>query len=173
MTMMKLLRRDQRGAAAIEFALSVPVLITMVYGIFQVGLLYEANAGMQHALGEGARLASVYDRNTTNHVPTDDAIKANVWDDNFGVNASAAGPGRNAGNSYTQADISAYVSTQALLTDAPIVDKQYYWRSCGDTIRELCDASFTAGTYLTAEIVAPTETTLELRTYTGQRGVVV
>jgi hypothetical protein len=31
----------------------------MIYGIFQVGLLYQANAGMQHALGEGARMATL------------------------------------------------------------------------------------------------------------------
>lgn len=101
----------------------------------------------------------------------DDAIKTNVWGYNFGANAGAGGPGRNAGNSYTQADISAYVTTQALVAAAPVIGKSYYWRSCGDTILELCDASFTAGTYLAAEIVAPTESTLELRTYTGQRGV--
>src|SRR4029079_14842244 len=50
--MMKLLRirRDERGAGAVEFALSAPVLITLIYGIFEMSQLYEANAGMQHAL---------------------------------------------------------------------------------------------------------------------------
>ena len=59
--MKKLIRlgRDQRGAAIIEFALSVPVLVTMIYGIFECSQLYEANAGMQHALGEGARYATL------------------------------------------------------------------------------------------------------------------
>ena len=70
MTLLKLLRRNERGAAAIEFAIAVPILIVCIYGIFQVGLLYEANAGMQHALGEGARAASLYDSSTTSHVPT-------------------------------------------------------------------------------------------------------
>ena len=31
----------------------------MIYGIFKVGLLFHANAGIQHALGEGARYATV------------------------------------------------------------------------------------------------------------------
>ena len=53
------LRRNEDGAAAIEFAMSVPVLITMIYGIFEFSQLYEANAGMQHALGEGARFATL------------------------------------------------------------------------------------------------------------------
>jgi Flp pilus assembly protein TadG len=86
MTMLNLLRKCQRGAAALEFAIAVPVLVVCIYGIFQVGLLYEANAGMQHALGEGARLASLYDRSTTSHVPTDDAIKAKMSAQLFGRN---------------------------------------------------------------------------------------
>lgn len=86
MTMMNLLRRCQRGAAAIEFAISVPVLVLCIYGIFQIGLLYEANAGMQHALGEGARYASLYDRSTTDKVPTDAAIKARMSAQLFGRN---------------------------------------------------------------------------------------
>jgi Flp pilus assembly protein TadG len=65
----KLIRRDNEGAAAIEFAIALPVLLVMIYGIFQVGLVFQANAGMQHALGEGARLASLC-------VPTADACNA-------------------------------------------------------------------------------------------------
>ena len=53
------LRRDEDGAAVVEFALTVPVLITLIYGIFELSQLYEANAGMQHALGEGARFATL------------------------------------------------------------------------------------------------------------------
>ena len=59
MRLATILRRDERGVAATEMALALPVLVTMIYGIFQVGLLYQANAGMQHALGEGARLATL------------------------------------------------------------------------------------------------------------------
>lgn len=67
------LARGEEGAAAIEFAIAVPVLITMIWGIFQVGMLYEANAGMQHALGEGARLATLCSNVTpTGCTATDD-----------------------------------------------------------------------------------------------------
>jgi Flp pilus assembly protein TadG len=45
------LNKSEDGAAAVEMALALPVLVSMIYGIFQVGLLYQANAGMQHALG--------------------------------------------------------------------------------------------------------------------------
>ncbi len=57
MTLFNRLKRNQRGAAVIEIAIALPVLITFIYGIFQMGTLYQANAGMQHALGEGARYA--------------------------------------------------------------------------------------------------------------------
>ena len=39
-----------------------PMLLLFVYGIFQFGVILQANAGMQHALGEGARLATLYSR---------------------------------------------------------------------------------------------------------------
>jgi len=59
MTKLFRIRRHERGAAVVEFALTVPVLITLIYGIFEFSQLYEANAGMQHALGEGARFATL------------------------------------------------------------------------------------------------------------------
>ena len=51
--------RDQRGVAAIEMAIALPVLVMMLWGIFQLGIAFQASAGMQHALGEGARLATI------------------------------------------------------------------------------------------------------------------
>lgn len=85
MKMVALLRRDERGVAATEMALALPILITMIYGIFQVGLLYQANAGMQHALGEGARLATlcIPSGNTCNP-PSDTAIKNRITAKLFG-----------------------------------------------------------------------------------------
>jgi Flp pilus assembly protein TadG len=51
--------RDESGASAIEMALSLPVLVTMIYGIFTLGQLFEGNSGIQHALGEGARYGNL------------------------------------------------------------------------------------------------------------------
>lgn len=79
MTLAKLIRRDERGAAAIEFAIAVPVLVSLIWGIFQIGLLMEANAGMQHALGEGARYATLYP------TPTDSQIQSRIEDRLFGT----------------------------------------------------------------------------------------
>ena len=82
---LRTLRRDERGAAVVELALSLPILVTMIYGIFEFSQLYEANASMQHALGEGARLATLYDSTTSDHVPTDSAIKTKMQDKLFGT----------------------------------------------------------------------------------------
>lgn len=72
------LRADDSGASAVEMALSLPILLTFIYGMMQVGMVMAADAGMQHALGEGARLATIYP------TPTDTAIKAKVTDKVFG-----------------------------------------------------------------------------------------
>lgn len=71
----------------------------------------------------------------------------------------------------TQADISAYVSNQANLGDGQSLAMQAAWRNLDDVIRDLSDASTYADTYMVADIVAPTESTLELRTYATVRGV--
>jgi Flp pilus assembly protein TadG len=82
------LHGNERGAAAVEFALCVPILVSLIYGIFEFSQLYWANAGMQHALGEGARYATIYDSTTTNHVPTDANIKATMDAKVFGPNGA-------------------------------------------------------------------------------------
>lgn len=96
----------------------------------------------------------------------DNLIKT-FWAENAGASISAA----DRDGVETQADISAYVSTQANLSLGASVAKAAARRSLLETAKELADASATAGTYLTFEIIAPTESTLELRTYATQRGV--
>ena len=92
MTLLQLLRRNQRGAAAIEFAIALPVMLVMIYGIFQVGLIYQANAGMQHALGEAARLATLCTPSgQTCTSPSDAAIVAKMNDKKFGGNIGTFG----------------------------------------------------------------------------------
>lgn len=92
MSMFKLLRRDQQGAAAIEMAISLPVLLVMVYGIFQVGLIFQANAGMQHALGEGARFASLcVPTSDACTAPADSAVVTRMQSRLFGMNVGSFG----------------------------------------------------------------------------------
>ena len=88
MIIIRSLLRNRDGAAALEFALAVPALIVMIYGIFQIGVAFQASAGMQHALGEGARLATICQNPTADgvcSVATDAQIKAKISEKVFGT----------------------------------------------------------------------------------------
>lgn len=82
------LRRDETGAAAIEMAFALPVLLSFVYGIFQLGVIFQANAGMQHALGQGARYATLCLNPTAAGCdnPTDADIASTISNYVFGMN---------------------------------------------------------------------------------------
>lgn len=56
----RLLGRDERGAAVIEMAFALPALVILIWGIVQLGMMFRAIAGIQHSLGEGARLATIW-----------------------------------------------------------------------------------------------------------------
>jgi Flp pilus assembly pilin Flp len=78
------LLRDERGATIIEFAFAFPALVVLIYCIAQLGMMYRAMSGIQHALGEGSRLASIW------RVPavTSDDIRTEMQSAVFGI-----GPG--------------------------------------------------------------------------------
>lgn len=50
---------EDRGAAALEFALVVPVLLLLIFGIIEFGLAFQAQLALTHGAREGARLAAV------------------------------------------------------------------------------------------------------------------
>jgi Flp pilus assembly protein TadG len=87
------LSKSENGASAIEFALAIPVLIMFIYGIFSFGQILEVDSSMQHALGEGARYATLCLNPTSSGctVPTDTQITSRVTSKLFGP-ASAATP---------------------------------------------------------------------------------
>jgi len=76
------IRRDEQGVAAIEMAFALPILVVMIWMFVQLAQVYRAVAGIQQALGEGARLATIW--------PTPDAatIKAKIESSVYGI-----GPG--------------------------------------------------------------------------------
>ena len=80
--MKRMLRHDQRGASAVEFALTVPILLTLIIGILQIGMLFFANAGLQQAVETGARYATTYP------TPSDSAITAKVTASKFGLKSA-------------------------------------------------------------------------------------
>ena len=74
--------RSEKGAAAIEMAFALPILVVFIWMIVQLGLVFRATSGIQHALGEGARLATVWPS------PSADDVKARVEEAVYGI-----GPG--------------------------------------------------------------------------------
>lgn len=53
------LRRDQRGAQLVEFAIVVPILLLLVIGIFEFGRAYFSWIVITNGAREGARTAAV------------------------------------------------------------------------------------------------------------------
>lgn len=51
--------RDQRGVAAVEFALVLPILLLILFGIIQFGFIFVVQNSMQNAVREGARAMAV------------------------------------------------------------------------------------------------------------------
>jgi len=82
------LRKNESGAAVIEMAIAVPVLVSFLWGIFEIGVASEAIAGMQHGLGEGARYATLCltpNSSGTCTIPTNDQISTVINNKVFGT----------------------------------------------------------------------------------------
>ena len=76
------LRQARDGTAAIEFAIAGPVLILLMMGIFQLGMLLLARAGLSQAVEAGARYATIYPR------PSDSQISARILASDYGMSSS-------------------------------------------------------------------------------------
>lgn len=102
--MKRLLRlaRDARGISALEFGLLAPVFIAMIIGVGQMGILFQAQAGLRHAVAEGARYATIYVYNSSGTAmrPTNAQIIAKINASKYGLNSSyITGPTITSGNS--------------------------------------------------------------------------
>ena len=84
------LTANESGVAAIEMAFALPVLIVMLWAFVQLAQVYRAVAGMQQALGEGARYATLCLSQSAAGctAPTADQIKTKINASVYGI-----GPG--------------------------------------------------------------------------------
>lgn len=82
--------RDQKGAAAIETAFALPVLIVMLWSFVQLAEMYRAVAGIQQALGQGARYATLCTSPSTSgcSAPSTSSVQTNIKNSVYGI-----GPG--------------------------------------------------------------------------------
>ena len=90
MTFGRRIRSDDKGVAAIEMAFALPILIVMIWMFVQLAQVYRALAGIQQALGEGARYATLCLNPSTLgcEAPTAASIKTKISASVYGV-----GPG--------------------------------------------------------------------------------
>ena len=51
--------KSERGASAVEFALILPILVMLVFGIFEFAIAFNNYITITHAAREGARRAAV------------------------------------------------------------------------------------------------------------------
>lgn len=112
------IRRDDRGAAVIEMAFALPALIVLMWMIVQLGLVFRAMSGIQHGLGEGARMATLYPK------PADTAIQGRIEDAVYGIgpgNFTIAAPvaGTADGATFLDLRVTYTQSTDLLLFPGP------------------------------------------------------
>jgi Flp pilus assembly pilin Flp len=88
--MFRRIRKDEKGVAAIEMAFALPVLIVIIWTFIQLAQVYRALAGIQQALGEGARYATLCLNPTTTGctIPTPEDVQSHVQSAVYGI-----GPG--------------------------------------------------------------------------------
>ena len=84
------LLRNRNGAATVEMAFALPILIVLIWMFVQFAEIYRAMAGIQQALGQGARYATLCTSPTATGCssPTAAQIKTDITNSVYGI-----GPG--------------------------------------------------------------------------------
>jgi len=112
--------RDTKGAAVIEMALAIPILLQLLWIIFQGGLIFRAMSGIQHGLGEGARYATLFPQ------PTNTQIRTRISDAVYGIGPGSftiANPiaGTADGANYLDLTVSYTQETNLLIVPGPTI----------------------------------------------------
>jgi Flp pilus assembly protein TadG len=82
---------DERGVSAVEFALLLPLLVIVLFGIIEFGLILYDKAVITNASREGARRGIVYDSTVTPSRPLGSNIIAGVTPYNSQLISFASG----------------------------------------------------------------------------------
>jgi Flp pilus assembly protein TadG len=122
---------NDRGNAAVEFALAAPILLTFIFGMAQLGMVFLASAGMQHGLGEAARLGTLCLNPTIAgacSTPTDTQLASKVTSSVYGTSHGSLqalsitnGPGATSGNNYKVLSLTYSQPTDFVFFNGPTV----------------------------------------------------
>jgi Flp pilus assembly protein TadG len=135
MKLFKRLRKDEGGAAVIELAFALPILILLIWMIVQMGLVLRAMSGIQHSLGEGARLATIWP------VPDVDTIQTRMEKAVYGIGPGTftivePQAGTADGGEYLDLKVTYTQKTDLLLMPGPtfsVARSKRVWRAESDT----------------------------------------
>jgi Flp pilus assembly protein TadG len=53
-------RRDERGAAMVEFAMILPLLVLLTFGIIEFGVAFNASSNVSQSSRAGGRTAAIF-----------------------------------------------------------------------------------------------------------------
>jgi Flp pilus assembly protein TadG len=112
--------RDTKGAAVIEMAIALPLLLELLWMVFQCGLIFRAMSGIQHGLGEGARYATLYPQ------PSNSQIQAKITQAVYGIgpgnfSIDAPMPGTADGANYLDLRVTYSQETNLLIIPGPTI----------------------------------------------------
>lgn len=114
------LLRDENGAAVIEMAFAFPAFIVLLWMIVQLGLVFRAMSGIQHALGEGARAATLWPVPDVEDI--EDKMNAAVYGIGPGeFNVVEAVPGTADGSDYLDLEVTYTQPTDLLILPGPTI----------------------------------------------------
>ena len=115
--------RNQEGAAVIEMAFALPILVMLLWMIVQLGLVFRAMSGIQHALGEGARHATLWKEDGV----TVAEIEAKMTEAVYGIGPGSfeitpPAPGTADGADYLDLEVTYEQPTDLLLLPGPTIE---------------------------------------------------
>lgn len=112
--------RDDKGAAVIEMALAIPILLELLWIVFQGGLIFRAMSGIQHGLGEGARYATIYPQPDASQIRSriSNAVYG-IGPGHFTIDTPAAGTAD--GANYLDLRVSYTQETNLLIVPGPTI----------------------------------------------------
>lgn len=138
------LSHDQKGAAAVEMAFAIPILIVMLWAFVQLAQVYRALAGIQQALGQGARYATLCaSASSTNGCspPSTASVKTDIQNSVYGIGpgtftVSDPVTGNDGTGSYYDLSVSYTQPTDLLLFPGPTINvsrSKRVWVASGTT----------------------------------------